>query len=618
MTELLRFVRRKPRTVVAALSLLCVFDVARRALSPFFHDLTAMGFHDWDGAASYRYITVLALKGYGELPWWHPTLCGGFSAWGFSEGATNLVSPYLPLYLLAPTPVALRLEVVGSVVTSLFAAGLLASLFTRSMALRALIAIAYSLNGRWALQIASGHSWHMQYAWAPLVLYALHRGSEAGRLRWAAYGGLVLALVAYMGGIYPLPHTALVVVLYALVHGAMTRSFRPLVAATVVGLTALGAAAPKLMAVVDNMSRFPRLVDSPETIGPEAVIQAMTDPRQTFHQGPFRPPMWGWHEWGFYVGWPVVVAMGLALLFASGRKLQAARIVGLLFLVLSLGSFYELAPWALLHRAPAFSSQHVPSRFLFLGVLLVLLAFAGAAEEAFRRWAPSEGRAAAVDLVLLVGVYATGASIAAVDVKATGESFFLRVPDLLPSKEFVQMRRPPFDYVPSESRAGAAYPAMIANVGFVECDLVPSGAQPRGAIPQGDPAYRGEAYLASGQGTARVAAWSPNHAAIDYEGAAPGDVVVYNMNWDPSWRADGEPALDHAHAVAAAAKGTSGRVTFRYAPRTLWPSLAVFVFTMAACFGGPSALARGLRRMRRSPGPLGTPPAGPPKGIGGT
>src|SRR5262245_40373879 len=88
-------------------------------VGPMIGDWSTFGFHDWDVETSYRYITVLSLKEYGEGPWWHPWLCGGVPAWGHVEAATNLVSPYLPFYLFTDIRTAVRLEVIGGAVTAM-------------------------------------------------------------------------------------------------------------------------------------------------------------------------------------------------------------------------------------------------------------------------------------------------------------------------------------------------------------------------------------------------------------------------------------------------------------------------------------------------------------------
>ena len=81
-------------------------------LAPMLADFSTYGFHDWDSQTAYRYITTLSLQ-QGEAPWWHPWLCGGVPAFGYPEGATNFVSPYLPLYVFADVRTAIRLEVLG-------------------------------------------------------------------------------------------------------------------------------------------------------------------------------------------------------------------------------------------------------------------------------------------------------------------------------------------------------------------------------------------------------------------------------------------------------------------------------------------------------------------------
>ena len=61
-------------------------------------------------------------------------------------------------------------------------AWLLASRFTRSHAARAFVAVVFAVNGRWTLQLAAGHAWHMVYAWMPWALFLFDRavGRAAG------------------------------------------------------------------------------------------------------------------------------------------------------------------------------------------------------------------------------------------------------------------------------------------------------------------------------------------------------------------------------------------------------------------------------------------------------
>ena len=104
----------------AVMGALCVVLCIAIALSPAFRDLTLYGGHDWDEMSAHRLLTVKALLKYGQLPLWNPYACGGYSEWGNVQGATNLVSPFLPFYLLLELPHALRVELAC---TTLLAAG---------------------------------------------------------------------------------------------------------------------------------------------------------------------------------------------------------------------------------------------------------------------------------------------------------------------------------------------------------------------------------------------------------------------------------------------------------------------------------------------------------------
>src|SRR5689334_6807940 len=100
--------RRLALTLAGVLLVGCLLYV----LAPMLEDFSTYGFHDWDVETAFRYITVVSLK-HDEGPWWHPWLCGGVPGFGYPEGGPNLVSPYLPLYLLTDVRTALRLEVLG-------------------------------------------------------------------------------------------------------------------------------------------------------------------------------------------------------------------------------------------------------------------------------------------------------------------------------------------------------------------------------------------------------------------------------------------------------------------------------------------------------------------------
>ncbi len=566
------------------LAVVPVLLLALWVFAPFFADTRTMGFQDWDSQAAYRYVTVLALR-HGQPPWWNPWFCGGFPAWGYAEGATNFISPFAPLYFLFSFPLAMRLEVVAATVVATAGAFLLAGRFTRSPAWRALVATLWVLNSRWALQISSGHLWHLAYAWSPFAFYFYDRAVAERRYALAGAAGVMLALMIYAGGIYPYPQTILLLWLFAIGLAAGTRSPRPLRTMVVAAFTSFGLAAPKLLPVLSTMRRFPRLIESDEPVSLASVWTMLTAHQQGFDFYPHLPlrVFWVWWEWGIYVGIAGALALIAAVVVGWTPRLVALKIAALVGVVLALGQ----GIWTALHRLPVFSSQHLPARVLFLVVLLLALVLAAAADTPWRRWA---ARHRWVEPAALAAVCLFGADLAIVSRQATVAPFKLQVPAVTPSAEFHQERFQHYRYgkpiVPEAIRdryewpAKIIYPSMLANTGMVTCYGVPLEFK-SGAVGSDQPGYPGLVFTV-GAGRATVAAWDSNGVTVRVEGAGPDTRVVYDTSFDPGWRVNGQPAQDWRGLVAGSAPAGDSIVRIRYRPVGLLPGLLLFGLTILA------------------------------------
>jgi hypothetical protein len=564
--------------------------------APFFTDVRAMGFQDWDSQAAYRYVTVLALR-HGQLPWWNPWYCGGFPAWGYVEGATNVVSPWMPLYFLFSFPLALRLEAVAATLAGVVGAYLLAGRFTRSPAWRAFVATIWILSSRWALQVASGHLWHLAYAWTPFAIYFLDRAIDEDRRDLAGAAGAMLALIIYVGGIYPYPHTLMVLWLYALGRAVAARSRRPLALFLFSMFTGIGLGAPKLLPALATMSRFPRLIESNEPVSLHSIWIMLTAHQQGFDFYPHLPlrVFWVWWEWGAYVGVTGALLLVAALAVGWTPRLVSLKVAAVCCVILSLGQ----SIWQLVHLLPLFSSQHLPARLLFLAILLLALVLAAAADEPWarfarrRRWA----EAAALAVVTLFG-----ADLATVARQATVAPFRLAVPPVTSSAEFRQEQAQ--HYVYGKPDVGPAlrdryewpakiiYPSMLANTGMVTCYGVPLEATHSPVVGSEQPGYRGLVFLAGGAGRAEITRWTPNAVTVRVTGAAAGDRLVYDMNADPGWRAAGAPAESWQGLVSATLTGGDQQVELSYWPPRLTAGLCLCTVTLVV-------LALTLRRERR-------------------
>ncbi len=584
------------RWVMALAAWVIILAQIRFVLAPAFVNTNTIGGHDWDQMESHRYVVMKTILRFHQFPFWDPYSCGGHTTWGGVESATNVVSPWLPFYLLMNLPHAMRAEIVGSALVSALGAWLLAGRFTRSPAARALVVVAFSVNGRWALQIASGHTWHLAYAWVPWALYFYDRAVGADptrpppRRRDVVLLAACLAIMVYTGGIYPLPHVSLAIALYGVFLAFLTRSFRPIWVGLAAAPIALGLAASKLLPIVDVFWRHPRLVDSTEAIDLTTFLAILTAPNQVMGSMPARVPAWGWHEYGMYVGWTVVVLVTLGCLFGRGVRESPLKWVGLFFTLLGFGAFDPNSPWAILHQYPVFRAQHVPTRWMYTALLLLLVVTAAVLEKVLRR----SGRARAW---LEVGTIAAVAWIAR-DVgvgarQALEHAFSNGMPPVVDSLgPFHTEIHMPAEFNFSPDWAPPSLPAEMGNFGTIDCGTFPAfdnvfrdknGRTPGlGARGRGDPLYKGEVFVAEGVGQAKVTSFTPNVVTVQVTGATAGEHLVLNQNWDPGWRADGVPAINLADQVAATLSGPNAIVVFRFRSRFFGTGLVALAVTVAA------------------------------------
>ncbi|HEY1958816.1 MAG TPA: hypothetical protein VGH28_24545 [Polyangiaceae bacterium] len=575
-------------TAVLALGMLAL------VVAPIFMHTDSYGVHDWDQMEAHRYLAVKTIKRYHQFPFWNPYSCGGHTWWGGLESGSSLVSPWLPIYLLAPFPWALRLEVVGAGLLSLVGTWLFAGRFTRSPGLRLIAVAAFALDGRFALQASVGHTWHLYYAWTPWALYFLDRAiaiapgaSSKTAFRDVICLGATLAMMVYTGGIYPLPQTIVMIAIYSLTCAIITRSLRPVSVAVGGGLLSFAFSAPRLLPMIEMLRHYPRLVDSPESMDLGGLIGVFTakesDPR---------PPVgpWGWHEFGIYVGWVPFAMMLLALAFGGRARERALRVAGAFALICGLGRFHTYSPWGLMHdHLPIFEAQHVPSRWLYPAALMLVVAAAAVSE----RWLRRQRRRGLLEVAIM-----SLAAYVALDVGLEAQrplvgSFVRHLHPLLSDSvgEFHQERtastRLRYD---GSDWAPPNMPAMVANIGVLACNTFPGfnsyyrdehdHAPGMGAKAIGDADYHGETYFASGHGRASITSWSPNAVTVSYSGAAPGDLLVLNQNWDSGWHARGARVESHADAIGARVEGGEGTVRFRYTPPFFWLGCSIFVLAI--------------------------------------
>ncbi|HYQ17949.1 MAG TPA: hypothetical protein VEQ58_19385, partial [Polyangiaceae bacterium] len=257
--------------------------------------------------------------------------------------------------------------------------------------------------------------------------------------------------------------------------------------------------------------------------------------------------------------------------------------------VLGFGAFHRFAPWTLLHELGPFRSQHVPMRWLYPALLLLGVATAAA----FGRQLEQLRQRRSIEPLLLAGCLLLAVDIGRESSFPLQQAFWMRARPTPAASSFEQFERVPRhlqyqrrDYAPE------AVPAMLAGSGVLQCNVhaslsiyAPKSENGRpfgmGARGRGASDYRGEAFTASGVGTARIAAFSPNRVVVELSGARVGDRLILNQNFDAGWRVDGRPIERYRDAIAAEITAPSARLTFRFWPRGLSAGLWSFGLTLA-------------------------------------
>jgi len=566
-------------------------------LSPLLAHPFTLGEHNWDQMNTQREVVVQTILRFGQFPFWDPFTCGGHPAWASLESDPIVVSPWLPVYLLAPLPIAIRIEIIVSAVVGALGAWRLASRFTGSHALRSLFTVVTVVNSRWAMQIAAGHTWHLLYGLLPWILYLFDRAidpstSRRDGVRDVIVAGGCLALMVYGDAIYPVPHTAFALFVYAALVAKYTRRMRPLYALAGVAATGVGLSAPKLLPLFEELLRFPRIIKSDEAIFPQYVPAIFTwrvgdyNASADFVSGAM------WHEWGYYVGWPALIALVAAIAASRGTRERALKWAGLImFSFVALAGPHPITPWRLLHLLPIFKSQHVPARWLYTSAMVLACCAVSGAD----RWLRGAGpRRPGIEALLGLLAVALAVDMGTVAREPIAQSFVHpspAAPAVVGPFHIVHRLAPRPDYAPGLWDV-STLPAVVDNVGTLECDTdiglsswqhdLEGRMAGVGAYADNDPDYRGEAYVVERAASATIASFTPSEVVVRVGGARPGDHLVLNQNWDPGWTADGVPAIALHDAVTAVLSSASQSVVFRYRPRTLWAGLLVCALTLGA------------------------------------
>jgi len=472
--------------------------------------------HDWDLLMQARWVPAYTMLHYRQFPFWNPYSCGGEPMLGSPFSA--FLTPFLPLELAFGPLVGVRLEIVIHIAIAFTGAYFLARVMDISKLGATACAATFAGSSWYYLRMTIGHLGFMPFAYMPWVIAFIYVGARRNQLTPAALGGMLMALMLLMGGLYPFLVTASTIALLASMIGIQRRAVFPVLEVAVIGAFGLGFAAIKLFPGLAYTGVNARLQAPSEVNELRIILMALFSRAQSVgrvlagtHQGI------GFWEYGAYTG-PIFVGLGI---FGAARQYRRAWpwiVTAMVLLILVAGNFGAYSPWAVLHGLPFYASTHEPERWLIPFTLAagVLCAFG---VDSLRRIAMPWGAWITAFLIAIAVADAW-----AVDTREL--HYVVEGPGLSDSEAgaFRQSANPDL--------RRAMFSSARANIGVIRCaEDIQTLTPVRGFAQVG---YRGEQQLL-GPGNVTLERWTPNALTFNVDAAVP-TVLVVNQNFDPGWR----------------------------------------------------------------------------------
>jgi hypothetical protein len=554
-----------------------------------------LGIGDWDAMLFQHAAVIRSVFAYGEAPFWNPWYCGGNVLW--QNPQAPLISPVYVLAPFMPLAVAMKIVVVAHYLVGFAGMHMLLTRALRITWLPALLFLCslFVLAGGPALHLVVGHTTFLPYFYLPWLLLLWIRAIETGSPAAVAGAAAILAVSMYGGGIYMTFMAGVGLACFSAAAALCLRQWRPIAVLASAGVLAALLAAPKLVPMLAYLGDA-RLVDlrhfhRPDRMTLELVVHAFADPFQ-YPRMLLRDQMYGWHEYGNYLGFLGAPLIGAAFLWMLAQRPKArAHWLGLSLAVtaallfgLMLGESGRFAPYELLSRLPMLEQFRLPSRYTLLFVLFATCLTAWVMCEAVGEDTLNPRMRRLAGMVLLLGA----ASLAYQNRVHFGGAF-----PLAPlAGQFSLLSRPPAPAIDDHTQGMAddspMLRAMMDNRAVLSCYeplVLPGAVDPARPIIVSDEVSR-----------VSDITFTPNRITFDVQTGSRPARLLFNTKYLDGWRASvGTLELDPGTGLAQVVlpPGTSRRVELRFVP----PGL-----TAGVALGGLGLLACGAAWYRRRPG----------------
>jgi hypothetical protein len=375
--------------VLALAGLVLVTGLAfRREI--FLHQIVLVDDQIWQYYPIRTYAAAVLRTG--QLPLWTPYLWGGFPLL-----ADAIATPFYPLRALMvvwPEPIVafVLLYMLNILLAGLFMYGLLRALDLRPLAAFA-GASAFMLSGFLVSQLKNA-TISETMIWLPLEAWMLERCLRHGKLRYAALGGLALALQLFAGhsqiALMSLLAAGSFVALRTLLapasewsarsgsgmRGAFRRAAWAAQALVVMLVIGMGIGAVQLVPFVElfvsgvrGLGFWDYYTATQTSYPPPALVNVLFPYFFRFEHTAELHAFWGWgflspYELDGYVGSACLALSAAAIMLHSSQRRFAwgVALLAVLFLLFAMGDY--TSAYHLIYALPGLHSARIPARFL--------------------------------------------------------------------------------------------------------------------------------------------------------------------------------------------------------------------------------------------------------------
>ncbi len=531
---------------------------------PILRHIHNWGVRDWDLFTTLHAAAVRSIVQYGQFPFWNPYIGGGNIL--FAHPEVPVLNPLFGLLLIFGPLIGLKIQLLVIYFIGLSGWYKLARKLGISFHASLIPPLVYMLSSLLTLHFAAGHIPFHYFAVFPWVLFFYKKSLERP-VHILSTGAAVAFIILGSGAAVPLLFTLFFLFLFSLLDIDRIRTFRPPLYAVAAGLCGILFAAVKFFPMYDYLSRHPWIPEGTVQTTPLWILPTMLF---SFNQSLFadhiRGYVWGWHEYGAFVG-PLAMLLVVIALVQFKRNWRYALLIGISLLIV-FGSFLPpWSPWDILHHLPGFESIRVPSRF----ILLALIAFAilaGRGMDIVLSYAGSRRRLVA---------YGTAAVIAAthlaVCLPILGETF-TRAPEYVAyQQDFKQIAGDP----------NHMYAAFLANRGTIQAAWLSAYREGRGIIDRSNRTW--EWFAQQNAVVVERRTFTPNRITFSLHADRP-DTLVVSQGYDPGWhREDGEPVGKFAELVALDIAPGDTKAEIYYYPNYFMLGLWVSLISILAAIG---------------------------------